>query len=105
MDEKIQEQVSEEVYRARAQLQDAGKGKFSEIRGICRQCSHAIIFRRELEVTPTLFCRVINYNNATRMQLDIMECNNFSQRESLSLDDLSRMALLIDARQDPGQYM
>ena len=77
--------------------------RFPEIRGLCRTCSSAHIFRRQYSEVPTLFCQAFDISK--RMPLDIMECSRYSRRGELRMDELAEMAILIDGRDAGGQYL
>lgn len=93
------------------QLYASGSGlnespaRFPEVRGVCRTCNNAHIFRRELSEVPVVFCCLATHMTPMRMPLDISECSDFKRRGEMRLEQLAEIAHLIDTRKRGGQYL
>jgi hypothetical protein len=64
---------------------------------LCSQCTHGQVTRRQSEV------RVYCHDIEQFVPPDITECSCFSAKNQASLEDMTKIALLIDPRELPGQ--
>mgnify|MGYP001615272828 CR=1 FL=1 len=78
--------------------------QFSEVKGLCRTCSRAMIRRRQYSEVPQVICQV-NYEHPHRVPLDIMECTDYRRQGEMDVRDMHQIALIIDAREKGGQYL
>ncbi len=98
------EEIYGRVSNASRPLDQTAAGKFPQVTGLCRTCSRAWIYRREYEEYPTVFCHV-SYERPKIMPLDVAECTEYDKRGDPSLRELTDMAILIDPRHNPGQFL
>jgi hypothetical protein len=77
---------------------------FPQVTGICRTCSKAWIWKRQYEEYPNVYC-MVQYDTARVMPLDVSDCTEYERRGELSLRELADMAVLVDTRKKPGQYV
>ena len=79
---------------------------FPEVRGLCRTCEYALIRRRELSDVPSVICASeMVYQNPHRVPLDIMECSGYRRNGEMHLRDMHRLGIVLDVREDGGQYL
>ena len=79
-------------------------GRFPQVTGLCRTCSRGWIWKRQYEEYPAVEC-LVSYEHPRRMPLDVTECTEYDRRGDLSLRELGEIAVLIDVRKKPGQYV
>ncbi len=80
------------------------QGRFPQVRGICRTCSKAWIWKRQYDEYPAVYCQ-LSYEYPRVMPLDVSDCTEYDKRGDPSLRELAEMAVLVDTRKKPGQYV
>jgi hypothetical protein len=78
----------------RAEQASAGERFKPRITGICRNCNHAMIYRTPRMNAPVVLCGVMTPERL--MPTDVVECTKFNQVGTLSIWELSKLALDID---------
>lgn len=91
------ERVEELEIRARGlEKESAGLGD-----SLCSKCTRASIFRRKEQSTVNIYCHDIE----KIVPSDISECSRFEAQNAMTLQDMERLAHIIDARPMPGQHI
>ena len=98
------ERLLDRVTSASRPLEQAPPNKFAQVTGLCRTCSRAWIWKRQYEEYPNVLCH-ISYDNPRRMPLDVAECTEYNKRGDPPLRELTDLAILIDPRHNPGQFI
>lgn len=62
---------------------------------LCGRCRRGIVQRRRGKLEVLVFCHAIN----RRVPPDIVECNGFEDVKKMDLDDMTRLAVVIDVRE------
>jgi hypothetical protein len=78
----------------RAEQATAGERFKPRIAGLCRNCTHAMIYRTPRMNTPIVLCGMTSPERA--MPTDIVDCTKFSQVGVLSVWELAKLAIDID---------
>lgn len=104
-EDKEWERTAAAAQTSNAYNEDArSRSKFSEVRGLCRTCSNALIRRRQYGEVPQVICDKL-YQAAHRVPLDIMECSGYEKEGGMELRDMHTLGLIIDPRKKGGQYL
>lgn len=68
---------------------------------LCARCTRGHVFRRAGKLDVQVYCHAID----KAVPSDIAECSDFARQNEMTLSEMERLALRIDAREGGGQYI
>lgn len=63
---------------------------------LCASCTNGHLYRREGKLHFDVYCHAIE----KKVPQDVIECSSYNQKGAMSLEDMKRLATVIDVR--PG---
>lgn len=94
MDEDQRWTLGQNLERDTKKLQARMQGHFVDDHSICSSCKNATITRQASKNSRSITCAMLG-----KVPLDITECSDYAAIGSLSLTQMSEIAILIDSKE------